>query len=354
MSILRGDCIEVMRTLEADSIDAIVTDPPYGLSFMGRPWDDLGELREFGRWCERWAAEAIRILKPGGHLLAFGGSRTYHRLAAGIEDAGFEVRDQLMWIYASGFPKGLNLDGEWQGWGTALKPAHEPIVLARKPLVGTVAANVQAHGTGALNIDGCRIGTETVQVNNYRKHVAVGLSNVAGQSQAGRDYDSKQSTGRWPANVVLTDPVFDGGWEGVVGGGETGPMPGTYTRQKNDWQHSAYALDIPDEQRGYGDTGTYSRFFLVPKAPRRERVLRDGRRSPHPTQKPEQLIRHLVTMVTPPGGIVLDPFLGSGTLGVVCEDIGVRWLGIEREPEYADWAEDRLADRRPEWEKVAP
>ena len=157
MSIIRGDCVEVMAGLADNSIDAIVTDPPYALSFMGKTWDDLGELREFEAWTERWAREAYRILKPGGHLLAFGGSRTYHRLAAGIEDAGFEIRDQLMWVYASGFPKSHNLDGEWSGWGTALKPAHEPIVMARKPLIGTVAQNVQEHGTGALNIDGCRI-----------------------------------------------------------------------------------------------------------------------------------------------------------------------------------------------------
>jgi hypothetical protein len=157
--------------------------------------------------------------------------------------------------------------------------------------------------------------------------------------------------GRWPANVILTDPILDGGWDGVVGGGETsGVSAGGRGRNQfgliNDdgWQPSGAGEEV-----GYGDTGTYSRFFLIPKAPTRERVLSDGRRSPHPTQKPEALIRHLVTLVTPPDGLVLDPFLGSGTLGVVCDGLGVRWLGIEREPEYAQWAEDRIADRRPAW-----
>lgn len=182
MRLVHGDCREVIRDLPEGSVDAIVTDPPYGLHFMGKTWDSFGSAlgvdhktttersgsmhagkydhsrnHEFQLWCESWAREAYRVLKPGGHLLAFGGSRTYHRLACAIEDAGFEIRDQLQWLYGSGFPKSHNLSDEWDGWGTALKPAHEPIVLARKPLTGTVAANVAQHGTGALNVDGCRI-----------------------------------------------------------------------------------------------------------------------------------------------------------------------------------------------------
>jgi len=360
VSVLRGDCVEVMAGLADNSIDAIVTDPPYALSFMGKTWDDLGELREFEAWTERWAREAYRILKPGGHLLAFGGSRTYHRLAAGIEDAGFEIRDQLMWVYASGFPKSLDVSKatdaarEWSGWGTALKPAHEPIVMARKPLMGTVAQNVQEHGTGALNIDGCRIGTtvETWPVSRAKplnsRSMHYNDVNVVRETVGTGD----APPGRWPANVILTDPVFDGGWDGVVGGGETHSGSGvrvTTRPRNNGWVNSSPGGGV-EAVDNYGDTGTYSRFFLVPKAPSRERTLSDGRRSPHPTQKPEALIRHLVTMVTPPGGIVLDPFLGSGTLGVVCEALGVRWLGIERADEYADWAEERIADRKAKWE----
>jgi len=385
MSVLRGDCVEVMATLDADSIDVIVCDPPYGLGFMGKDWDDSRRMQSFppsaiaaaeeghdpypktGKgpsavafdrsafeaWTERWAREAYRILKPGGHLLAFGGSRTYHRLAAGIEDAGFEIRDQLMWVYASGFPKSHNLDGEWSGWGTALKPAHEPIVMARKPLIGTVAQNVQEHGTGALNIDGTRIGTDG---QAWKPHTATGLARRKFFTDGDAAIIDKEphDGGRWPANVILTDPVFDGGWDGVVGGGDApstgnGKQP---TPAREGWRGDSI-FGAEQQGRLYGDSGTYSRFFLVPKAPSRERTLTDGRRSPHPTQKPEALIRHLVTMVTPPGGIVLDPFLGSGTLGVVCEALGVRWLGIEREAEYADWAEDRIADGKAKWEVTA-
>lgn len=348
MSVLRGDCMEVMQSLDAKSIDAIVTDPPYGISFLGRPWDDLGELHEYGKWCEQWAREAYRVLKPGGHLLAFGGSRTYHRLASGIEDAGFEIRDQLMWVYASGFPKSQNLDGEWSGWGTALKPAHEPIVLARKPLVGTVAANMQAYGTGALNIDDCRMEGVPPSVPQPR------FANVSGhaylfRTPEGRNGDMSSASGRWPANVLLTDPVFDGSAEDVVGGGmarsaKTPAAPG--------WKGGGI---FGESGQGpiYADTGTYSRFFLIPKAPKRERTSDKGVRSPHPTQKPEQLIRHLVRLITPPGGLVLDPFLGSGTLGVVCQEIGIRWIGIEREEAYADWAEQRIMERKTEWERSA-
>src|SRR5215212_7318564 len=164
--VIHGDCRDVMLSMEEESVDAIVCDPPYLLEFMGKEFDrqhhgmkgeTIGHKME--AWHLSWAREALRVLKPGGHLLAFGGSRTYHRLACAIEDAGFEIRDQLQWMYGSGFPKSHNLRGEWDGWGTALKPGHEPIVLARKPLIGTVAANVTEHGTGALNIDGCRIET---------------------------------------------------------------------------------------------------------------------------------------------------------------------------------------------------
>lgn len=213
--IHEGDAIEQMAGMDAASIDAIVTDPPYSLAFMGRKWDFHGGPRGFQEWCEAWASEALRLLKPGGHLLAFGGTRTYHRLACGIEDAGFEIRDCLAYMYGSGFPKSLNLDGERQGWGTALKPAFEPVVLARKPLGGTVAANVTEHGTGALNVDGCRVETaDNLNGGAYsaeRKPSESEWVKHGGtiHSFAGREYE--QPEGRWPANVIL-----DEWWEPIL------------------------------------------------------------------------------------------------------------------------------------------
>jgi len=367
MSVLRGDCTQVMAGMEPDSIDAIVCDPPYDLTnrvvdvnrcticlrvlggsdgnpdrcprcgstlerqrkaggFMGKHWDSTGVAFR----PETWAA-VLRVAKPGAYLLAFGGTRTVHRMTCALEDAGWVIRDMLVWAYAQGFPKSR----------ASLKPAWEPIVLARKP-----------GASRDLNIDAARIGpVEAIWCHRGKSGFAEGYESGDAEKRVG---------GRWPANVILTDPILDGGWDGVVGGGETGKMPGHYKRNvmpaDSSWSDiygNGNGIPARDEVAGYGDTSTYSRFFLIPKAPTRERKLSDGRRSPHPTQKPEALIRHLVTLVTPPSGIVLDPFLGSGTLGVVCDGLGVRWLGIEREDEYADWAEDRIADGKAKWEVTA-
>jgi DNA modification methylase len=387
--IHHGDCIEVMATFEAESIDAIVTDPPYGLEFMGKGWDKLGATTEvaaegadishpfrdgsrrvrYGEsarsmqdWHEAWAREAFRVAKPGAHLLAFGGTRTYHRLAAAIEDAGWEIRDTLVWAYASGFPKSLDvskaidkaagatdLAREWQGWGTALKPAWEPIVLARKPLRGTVAGNVTEYGTGALNIDGCRIAApENVGVTWTRCGKQTGASlttNTTGEPE----YVEANPAGRWPANVILTDPIFDGDTPGVVGGGEDKSQTATY---RNDSQNNGYhgiGVSRAGTTVGFGDSGTYSRFFLIPKAARTDREpvisplrVDSSRHNQHPTVKPTDLMRHLVRLVTPPGGTVLDPFLGSGTTALAAEMEGFEWIGIEREAEYVAIAEARL------------
>lgn len=577
--VLEGDCIEVMATLAPDSIDAIVTDPPYGLEFMGKAWDafrldDPGTMRHrgdrvggqgsikaagntslaaagrveygagkrpttsrcrtcgkrdqfrnehacpdsgrngsawvsepidrfaappaslaYGEWCRTWALEAYRVAKPGAHLLAFGGTRTSHRLAAALEDAGWEIRDCLVWAYAQGFPKSHNVGkaidkrggtvadfvvfrdalreamtrlgvsraelgrrlgndmaghyltagsqpavptmrdylilrdalelgdrfdplfaepaerevvdsrevteyafapgeaGElarvtldetvpatpaadtWDGWGTALKPAWEPIIMARKPLVGSVAGNVLTHGTGALNIDGTRIPFASDADRETQAAIGGFLASVdqpgiiygagAGipknaeileRAQAGNDL------GRWPANVILTDPIFDGEVPDVVGGG------------------AQAGGGNPRLQTADASAGQYSRFFLIPKADRgdREPVLRgqlaerateggdlvatdlkawpDGtlrprvgdarpvRENVHPTVKPVELMRHLVRLVTPPGGTVLDPFLGSGTTAIAAELEGFGWLGIEREPDYVAIARARLND----------
>jgi DNA modification methylase len=428
-----ADAIEIMRELPAESVDAVVTDPPYGLEFMGKEWDRLIHVHDDhtlvseGRtvpkfqtatpryqagkpmqaWHEVWAREAFRLLKPGGHLLSFGGTRTYHRLACAIEDAGFEIRDCLVWGYASGFPKSLDVGkaidaaagaqrevvgksarhiakgeaatsnlyaqdewtrqngkmGEfvtapatddakrWDGWGTALKPAWEPIVMARKPLRGTVAANVLAYGTGALNIDATRIGTpETAGKPRGQVSGRTGDNGIYGSfaETGGSSGDGPTSdAGRWPANVVLTDPIFDGGIDGVVGGGEA--SPGTAAGVKG----SSGFVDGYDGNYTvpYGDTGTYSRFFLVAKSSRSDREPlitpeghdRSKRFSTHPTQKPTELMRHLVRLVTPPGGLVLDPFLGSGTTAIAANAEGFRAIGIEKEREYVEITVARLA-----------
>ncbi len=318
--IHHGNCLDVMATLAPDSVHAIVTDPPYGLSFMGKGWDtfdpsdmerrvgtrmgngpasDARDGRSKGRttsafanpgaeagaydftargslrfqvWCEEWSREALRVAAPGAHLLSFGGTRTVHRLTAGLEDAGWEIRDCLVWGYASGFPKSHNLDGEWDGWGTALKPAWEPIVMARKPLRGTVAANVAAHGTGALNIDGTRIASEPLAPFGSPARSSGGILNGTGEP---RPVFEQSPLGRWPANVILTDPIFDGGIEGVVGGGPTngGGLNHVLRRGATTGAGLGYGSSSPEDAAmvGYDDTGTYSRFFLIPKAGRSDR-----------------------------------------------------------------------------------
>jgi site-specific DNA-methyltransferase (adenine-specific) len=348
-SIILGDCIEVMRGLPADSIDAIVTDPPYGIEFMGKEWDGFGTPLGFQTWSEQWAREALRVLKPGGHLLAFGGTRMYHRLAAGIEDAGFEIRDTLMWLYGSGFPKSLDVSKaidkaagaerevvgrnpnsregatianslyepgtvgktanitapsteaakKWQGWGTALKPAVEPIVLARKPLIGTVAENVLAHGTGALNIDASRIGSEE---RTYALTMTSGNFETTGGNKNEKS-GSATVTGRWPANTL---------WD----------------------EEAAAVLDASTPAQP-------SRFFYVAKSGKHERNA-GGVTNIHPTVKPIALMRYLIKLVTPPGGVVLDPFLGSGTTACAAVLDGFDYIGIEQGAEYVDIARARI------------
>ena len=412
VTILHGDCIEVMRTLQADSVDALVSDPPYGIGFMGREWDtfkpeavktaahmkqrkdpallanqnvrgrkrspamspsqveydySVTGLRAFQAWTELWAREAFRILKPGAHAVVCGAPRAYHRMASGLEDAGFEIRDCLAWLFGSGFPKSLNLG---EGLGTALKPAHEPIVLARKPFKGTVKGNVEKFGTGALNIDACRIeGTD-----NTTKAERFAGDRPRDQYRTGTSGPSiPTDVGRWPANVCLDEIaalVLDEQSGELVSGykaagtymnGRSGGIMGKHVQREQD--------EIP------GDVGGASRFYYVAKPSREERDYglwevsprsggaatgrEDGSaglcspragagrggtaRNFHPTVKPVELMRWLVKLITPINGTVLDPFLGSGTTGMACVYEQRSFIGIEREAEYLEIAEARIA-----------
>ena len=470
VTLFLGDCREVMPTL--DPVYAVICDPPYGLEFMGKEWDapwktdrrqnfdgtlqdqrenpygrskvrngtgasygaDARIMQEFQKYCETWAIECLRVLRPGGHLLSFGGSRTYHRMACAIEDAGFEIRDQIMWLYGSGFPKSLDvskaidkaargvpqggadptsenhgnykggcsednpsgrgfgagpgqfmkdgrkiigisnrgsgaspqklnnhehgdtgigiLDGsgktfyitepateaakQWEGYGTALKPAHEPICVARKPLEGTVAANVLKHGTGALNIDGCRVGNQERPVM-VRTETIVSASSMSGVSTGATPNGEITTLGRWPANIIhdgsdevvsmFPDATGQQGFVGEKNGdrpsintyGDFGPRPDTFPR---------------------GDSGSAARFFYTAKASQDER----GTGNNHPTVKPLDLMRYLCKMLCPPsGGILLDPFMGSGSTIIAGRRFYQHCIGIELEEKYAEIAAKRLS-----------
>jgi site-specific DNA-methyltransferase (adenine-specific) len=404
--VMVGSCLDRMRELPDASVDAVVTDPPYELGFMGKSWDSSGIAFNTDVWLE-----CLRVLKPGGHLLAFGGSRTWHRIAVAVEDAGFQIRDSVAWLYGSGFPKSLdvskaidkaagaerevvgskkwsnsknhfvpgenhaasvNLDEtapatfeaqKWQGWGTALKPAFEPVIVARKPLVGTVAANVLEYGTGALNIDGTRIGASDAPEGRSRHGGGV-VGN--GTSFEMPDSVSSMPAGRWPSNVVLDEftaglvdkqaPSAGGGF-GICGKGGS-----TYANG----QGFANTLSETGQTVGYGDSGGASRFFYVAKASKRDRnegldelddksrpTMGNGigdqpnqqianNKNLHPTVKPTDLMRQLVRLVTPPGGAVLDPFTGSGSTGKAAILEGFDFIGCELTEEYLPIIEGRL------------
>lgn len=299
-------------------MDSIITDPPYEMGFMGKLWDSTGIANDIEMW-----KLCVAILKPGGHLLSFGGARTYHRMACAIEDAGFQIRDQIMWVYGSGFPKNLNLG---DGFGTALKPAHEPIVLARKPLSEkNIASNVLKHGVGGLNIDGCRVG------NEERINPAFG---VDGWRKLESRQDRQQSIasnvhGRFPANLI-----HDGSKEVEAEFAKAGNRGGKWGRQ-GDLQptsmfygHHADNI-LQDSEKFIGDTGSASRFFYCAKASKKER---DG--SKHPTVKPLALMRYLCRLITPPAGTILDQFAGTGTTGQAAKEEGFKFILIEKEKEY--------------------
>jgi site-specific DNA-methyltransferase (adenine-specific) len=352
VTLLAGDCLEILAALPESSVDSVVTDPPYGLQFMGREWDKLwrngteadtayvertkGELTSRARnlpdysaskpeqmqeFHEAWARGALRVLRPGGHLVAFSSTRTCHRMVCAIEDAGFEIRDQLAWTFGSGFPKSRNIGN---GWGTALKPAWEPICLARKPLIGTVAANVLEHGVGALNIDGCRIEGAPPSVPQPSFNSPTG--NVYGfQTGEGRNGAMSAAIGRWPANLI-----HDGSEEVVAAFPESGAPCGSAKKgDSQGWIAGSPASQAGSNAAYVGDTGSAARFFYTAKADAEDRLG-----SKHPTVKPLDLMQWLVRLVTPKGGMVLDPFSGTGTTGEAAWREGMRAILIEREPEY--------------------
>ena len=451
-----GDCIEVLKTLPDNSVDSIVTDPPYGIGFMNKEWDSPTKLKEqqekdlerakkrgkveakfspfpgqgwggakeakwFQEWCELWAAECLRVLKPGGYILSFSAPRTYHRMTTAFEDVGFEIRDQLMWLFGSGFPKSLNIgkaidklegneretigqyqrpdgtkrnyenfnetngvtsfnsdkyskqgrpisigDTEWEGWGTALKPAHEPIVMARKPLSEkTNAENVLKWGTGALNIDGSRIGTDDIKTNGWGDKGFV----------AGENYEGGIHQGRFPSNVLIDEEagkMIDE--QSGIGKGQKKPrvQKGTV-----DYTNDTWGLKVKDGHISptYDDMGGASRFFYCAKVSGKERNMgcddlgdktsqlnsggigrktsvekrleSNGENAPtrknfHPTVKPIKLMEYLIKLVTRKGGVVLDPFLGSGSTGMAAVKNGYNFIGIEKEQDYMVIAEKRI------------
>ena len=420
-----------MKAMPDNSVDSIVTDPPYELGFMGKSWDASGIAFNVEVW-----REALRVIKPGGHLIAFSGSRTYHRMAVAIEDAGFEIRDQIMWVYGSGFPKSLNIaksienkittgsaakngfhklkgertgDGrigmydtveeqgfrkvnpdqlggftldattpeaqQWDGWGTALKPAHEPMVLARKPLIGTVANNVLTHGTGGLNIDRSRVGSEGgTKAENFGE---VRGEIFGGGKGKPTNEVAQLNAGRWPANFI-----HDGSDEVVALFPNSKSTGGTGEASKNFKSDGRTIGASCAATGGFGDSGSAARFFYCAKASKRDRnegldgfegkeigskgnglarkcatcaasvidgcacpdrtFVNPSRANHHPTVKPTTLMQYLVRLVTPPNGIVLDPFMGSGSTGKACAYEGFDFIGIDQSADYVEIAQARI------------
>lgn len=383
VALHQADCRDVLRSLADNSIDSIVTDPPYALvsiqkrfgkpgsapakdvygrgaaGFMGKQWD-TGEVA----FSEEFWAECLRVLKPGGHVVAFSGTRTYHRMAVAIEDAGFEIRDQLGWLYGSGFPKSHNQHDEWEGWGTALKPAWEPIALARKPLgvpkdnqliegesgemivspvvlmrPCTVAENLAHWGVGALNIDGCRVGVSGAR-NNGRQ---AGTNGIYGEIGATTPVD--YGKGRWPANIIHdgSDEVLAAFPDAPGQQGYVGPEHG---KRPSKGIYGDFGAR-PDSHPRADQSKSAARFFYCAKASRKDRdegllPVGGSRANTHPTVKPTTLMRWLCRLVTPPGGVILDPFMGSGSTGKAALLEGFRFIGCEREDEYMPIAEARI------------
>lgn len=409
--LLLGDSRVVLAEYPDNFFDSCVTDPPYGIGFMGKEWDTfkpgvetarvvenkqrtsdnpnlngrsrgpasspsaveydrtLAGQRAFQEWCESWAREVYRVLKPGAHLVVFGAPRAHHRMMSGLEDAGFEMRDCLAWMFGQGFPKSLNLHDEWEGWGTALKPAFEPIALARKPFKGTLTANVQTWGTGALNINGCRIeGAVPSTTQGQSSHAGT----IYGADQREQRQFVGHDAGRWPAAAILDEEAGAMLDAQCPSAGAAAPVKGTEKSRPAKNTYGVYGR-VPGVF--HDDKGGPSRFFYCPKVSRAEREFgcdslpartagdmtggraegsagldnpragagrTSGSRNAHPTVKPIALMRWLVRLVTPPGGFVLDPFVGSGSTGVAAEAEGCAFVGCDQEEEWLTVAAARM------------
>ena len=390
MDLRCGNNLDLLPTLPDCSIDACVCDPPYELGFMGKKWDSSGIAYNVDLW-----RQVLRVLKPGGHLVAFGGTRTYHRMTCAIEDAGFEIRDCLGWLYGSGFPKSLDVSKaidkaagaerdvigsykgasnigkgstnsyittesgsatdvqitapatdaakQWQGWGTALKPAWEPAVLARKPLDGTVAANVLAHGCGALNVDGCRVARDSDDSSGWSQTGSKESINLA---MSGKNYSREphpDAAGRWPANIL-----HDGSDEAEAVFPDDGNGSASrffYSAKTAVWEREAGLDDMPRKTAGEltgRDDGTAGLDSPRSGAGRAS----NGRANIHPTVKPVDLMRWLVRLVTPPNGVVLDPFTGSGSTGMAAMLEGFGFVGFELDPHHVEIARRRIEAAR--------
>ena len=387
MKLHNEDCIEQMQKMinEGVQVDSVVTDPPYELGFMGKSWDSTGIAFQKETW-----ELAFQLLKPGGHLLAFASSRTYHRIAVAVEDAGFEIRDQIMWLYGSGFPKSLNIgkavdkklgnkrkvigekirgdvqkakqsgvtiakadanknnndivgygteiltkgNTEWEGWGTALKPAHEPVVMARKPVEGTVAENVLKHGTGGINIDGCRIGTDE-ELGREQIEGPMPPKYGFNDNSMGNKFQEGNPQGRYPANVMHDG--LEQEWTRYfycpkVSKSERNRGLDDFEEKKT--SSMSGRRDPHDMEKSKIDNDVTGRFVTK-------------RKNVHPTVKPVELMKYLCRLVTPKGGTVLDPFMGSGSTGMAAKDEGFEFIGIEKEKEYFEIAEQRINTTSP-------
>lgn len=316
--VILGDCLEEMQKMESNSISAIVTDPPYGLGFMGKKWDAGVPHHEIWK-------EALRICKPGAFLLAFGGTRTYHRLTGAIEDAGWEIRDCIMWVYGQGFPKSHNHYG-LDGYGTALKPAYEPIIMAMKPCEGTFKQNAEKWGQAGINIDECRIESDS---NNNRP---TGKRQTCFQGL--NFYKGIENKGRWPANIIFDEEAAEmlDEQSGQLKTGSGNRRPNGGGEMFNGF--SPMNAEFPSS------TGGASRFFYCAKASTCER----GQANKHPTVKPFKLMEYLIKLIAPPqDALILDPFAGSGTTLLAAQNLGIKAIGIEKENEYVEIAKARLA-----------
>jgi site-specific DNA-methyltransferase (adenine-specific) len=330
--IVYGECVSKMKEMDDNSIDFVVTDPPYGFKFMNKKWDY--QVPSVDCW-----KEVLRIVKPGAWIAVFGGTRTYHRLVVNVEDAGFEIRDCINWIYGSGFPKSHNNFG-FGGYGTALKPAHELILLAMKPLDGTFAQNAEKWGVGGINIDASRIFTifeDLKELNQENKRPVEGTSIL----NVSKKREFTKSNGRWPANIIFDEEstkILDQ-MTGILksGGGDKHNKKPSSFNVSTDWEkYKGTSIG--------GDSGGASRFFYCAKASLSEKNKGLNKPCSHPTVKPISLMKYIITLLAPPENpILLDPFMGSGTTLIAAKELGISAIGIEKELEYVEIAEKRTA-----------